>query len=348
MIIGDYSSLGLLIADNTNIKAQLNKLSEQVSTGHVADSYGGLGAAAQVSLDLRPQLNHLATEQGVIGAATARLGVTQSALSQLASITSSFAAQTVNLNGVDANAVDSVAAAARTALQQVAVLLDSTDGGLYLFAGTDSSNPPVPGPDQILASGFYGKINAAVAGLSPTGDNSAAVTAGTLALAQSNAVGTTPFSATLGPAATVQVGGQLVQVGLLANANTLAVSVGGSTTGSYARDLLRSLATLGSLSSAQLHDPGFQAVVADTRASLQGAVTALADETGALGDVQANLLARATEAQATSLALTKQVSAVEDVDMAKALTQLSQAQLQLQASYKIIATAKNLSLVQYL
>jgi flagellar hook-associated protein 3 FlgL len=349
MITGDYSTLGLLIADNTSVKAQLNKLTDQVASGHVADSYGGLGAASQTALDLRPQLNTLTNEQTVIGSVTGQLDITQNALSQIYSIASSFAAQTDNLNGIDPAAVDSVAASAKSALQQVAALLDTNDGGNYVFAGTDSNNAPVPNPSDILNSGLYTQINAAVSGLSSTTDNSAGIIASTLATASSNAAGTTPFSATIGTAQTLQLSnGQLVQIGLVANANTLAVSTGSSTTGSYVRDLLRGLSTLASLTSAQVNDPGFSAVVADTRTSLQGAVTALSTETGALGTIQAGLTATATADGDTTTALQTQLSSLEDVDTATALTQLSAVQTQLQASYQLIAAARNLSLVQYL
>jgi flagellar hook-associated protein 3 FlgL len=350
MISGDYSTLGVLITDNASVKAQLNKLTAQIASGHVADSYGGLGGTAtQTSLDLRPQLNTLTNEQAVIGSVTGQLDVTQNALGQIYSIASTFAAGSDSLNGLDPAAVDSVAAAAKSALQQLAGLLDTTDGGNYVFAGTDSTNPPVPNPNQILTSGLYTQINAAVSGLSSTTDNSASIIASTLSTAESNTAGTTPFSSTIGTAPTLQLSnGQQVQTGLLANANTLAASTGTSTTGSYVRDLLRGLSTLASLSSSQVNDPGFTAVVADTRSSLQGAVTAISTETGALGTIQAGLTATATADGETTTALQTQLSSVEDVDTATALTQLSAVQTQLQASYQLIAAARNLSLVQYL
>jgi flagellar hook-associated protein 3 FlgL len=349
MITGDYSTLGVLISDNTNVKGQLNKLTDQIASGHVADSYGGLGSASQTSLDLRPQLNTLTNEQAVIGSVTGQLGITQNALSQLYSIASSFAAQTTSLNGLDPAAVDSVAASAKSALLQVASLLDSSDGSNYIFAGTDADNAPVPNPSNILSSGLFTQINAAVSGLSSTTDNSASIIASTLATAGSNAAGTTPFSATIGTAQTLLLSnGQRVQIGLVANANTLAASTGSSTTGSYVRDLLRGLSTLASLSSAQVSDPGFNAVVADTRTSLQGAVTALSTETGALGTIQAGLTATATADGETTTALQTQLSSVEDVDLPTALTKLSAVQTQLQASYQLVAAARNLSLVQYL
>jgi flagellar hook-associated protein 3 FlgL len=351
MITGDYSTLGLLIANNASVKSQLDKLTQQIASGHIADTYGGLGSSAQASLNLRPQLNTLTNEQSVIGSVTGQLGITQNALSQIYAIANSFAAQSISLNGLDPAAVDSVAAAAKAALPQLAALLDTSDGDVYVFAGTDSSNPPVPDPSNIASSGFYSQINAAVSGLSSTTDNSAGIIASTLATAQSNAAGTTPFSAgsiTATAPTLLLSNGQKVQTGLLASSNTLATSTGTSTTGSYVRDLLRSLTTLASLSSAQVNDPGFGALVANTRTSLQGAVSAVSTETGALGNIQAGLTATSTADSQTATALTQQVSTVEDVDVATALTQLSAVQTQLEASYKLVAAAQNLSLVQYL
>ena len=352
MISGDYSTLGLLIADNNTVKTKLDTLTNQVGTGYVADSYGGLGTAAENALDLQAQVNALKTEQTTAGVVAAQQQVTQTALGQIASIASSFAASSTSLNGVDPAAVDSVAVSAKTALLQLAGLLDSTDGSLYLFAGTDTANPPIPDPANITSTGLYTQINAAVASLSSTTDNSASIIAATLAAATSDAPGTTPFSAGLAAGtasvATVKIGSADVQVGLLANANTLATSTGTATTGSYTRDLLRSLATLASLSSTQVNDPGFSALVSSARSGLQSAVTALATETGALGNIQSSLTAQATAAGDTSTALQTQLSSVQDVDTATALSNLSEVQTQLQASYRLISGALNLSLVNYL
>ena len=190
----------------------------------------------------------------------------QTALTQISSLASSLNAQIADLNDITPEQVDIVASTAKSALQQVASLLDTADGGSYVFAGTDSANPPVPQPDQIATSGLYTQIAASVGALATNG--AAATASATLAIASSNAAGTTPFSATIGSAPTIEAGGQTVQVGVLANANTLAVSAGGSTTGSYMRDILRSLATLANLSSSQVNEAGFTGLVQDTKTCL--------------------------------------------------------------------------------
>jgi flagellar hook-associated protein 3 FlgL len=224
-----------------------------------------------------------------------------------------------------------------------------------VFGGADSTNPPVPDPNNILSSGFYTQINAAVSSLSTNG--SSATIASTLSIAESNASGTSPFSAYMSqPAAdlsapVVQVGtDQTVQIGLLASANSYANSsdTSTSTTGSYMRDLMRSLATIASMTSSQASDSNFAALVDDTRTSLNGVVSAMGTDIGVLGDAQSNLTTTQTNLSDTQTALTTQVGNVQDVDMTTTLSDLTNTNTQLQASYQMIASESSLSLAKFL
>ncbi len=347
MIIGDYGPLGQAIYGSAKVKSQLDALTTQAASGYVADSYAGLGAAAQTPISLRPQINALQAQQSAIDGVTGRLSVTQTALTQINALATSINSQLATLNNVTPSQIDNAALAARSALQQVASLLNTTDGSTYVFGGTDSANPPVPDAAGITSSPFYTLIGAAVTGLAANG--AAATTAATLAVASSDAPGTTPFSGPPGRAPTLDLGaGAPVQVGLLANANTLAVSGGTATTGSFIRDILRSLATVANLSSSQANAPGFVALVQNTGAALSGAIGAMGVEAGALGNIQSSLAAQKTQASDTSTALIAQVSSAEDVDMPKTLSDLSQVQTQLSASYKLISEMDDLSLVKFL
>jgi flagellar hook-associated protein 3 FlgL len=64
--------------------------------------------------------------------------------------------------------------------------------------------------------------------------------------------------------------------------------------------------------------------------------------------VQSSLTATQTQLGDTQTALTGQVSAAEDVDMASTLSQLTQVQTQMQASYQLIATLGGMSLAKFL
>ena len=347
-----YGALSQLVGDSASIRQTLETLNQQAATGRIADSYAGLGAGARTSLDLRPLIAHQQTWQTGIDAATGRMQVAQTAMTQIQQVASSLYAQLNSLNGLNPQSIDTIAASARQSLQQVAGLLDSKDGDTYVFAGQDGGNPPVPNPDQITSSGFFTQISAAVAGL---GANAATVAAATLGIASSNAAGTSPFSAALSqpaaaiPVATVETGeAQRTPVGLLASANSFAASTGPSTTGSYMRDVLRALATVGSLSSSQVGAGGFQNLVQDTRTSLNDAISAMGGDMGVLGNTQAQLATTKTELGDTMTALTSQVSSAENVDMATTLSRITQTQTQLQASYQLIAGESGLSLVKYI
>lgn len=335
----DSGPLATLTANAAAIRDRLNTATTQSTSGLVSQSYGGLGAAARTSLDLRPQIAHAAAWSANISAATGRLDVAQTALKRMADIADRFNADLQKVAGLNGQEVDGVAADARSALQEVAGLLNTRDGDVYVFAGQDTGTPPVADAAGILGSPFMTGVQSAVSGLAANG--AAATVATTLAV-------TSPVTVS-GAVPAVEVGpGERVATGVLASRNTLATSSGGSTTGSYVQDLLRSLATLGSLSSAQSGTAAFAGLVADTRTSLGGAITAMATETGALGDLQTGLVARQTTLAATRTALTAQVSSVEDVDMAATLTRLSTLQTQLQASYQVIAAMKGLSLASVL
>jgi flagellar hook-associated protein 3 FlgL len=350
-----FGALDTAVAASDAIQQQLDKLTEQASTGRVANTYGGLGAQASVSLALAPAIASNQVAQNQINAATGTMQVAQNALSSISSIASNFYSDTNELNGLDSGTVDSIAAQARDALTQVAGLLDTADGDRYVFAGQDSANAPVPDAQDMTQSGFFQKIQTAVQGLATSG--SAAVIASTVSIASSNAAGTSPFSAALSqPAAVlsglrplVQAGpDQRLPAGILASANADVVSSGPNTTGSYMRDIMRSLAVLGSLSSSQIGTPGFSDLVSDARTTLNNAISDLNDDAGVMGSRQSQLTTMQSTLASTQTALSAQLSNVDDADMATTISDLTATQTQLQASYQVIASFQSLSLVKFL
>jgi flagellar hook-associated protein 3 FlgL len=348
-----FPLLGQLTAGLARTKKGFDSLTEQASSGKIADTYAGLNGTALIALALSPRIDSLQVSQNNIAAASGPASVTQTAMTQIGSIAANLAAQMPNLTSLDAGEIDTIAANARSALAQVGDLLDTQYGGVYVFAGQDSSNPPVPDPDNITTSGFYMQISTAVSSLSANG--SAATVSATLTIASSNVAGTSPFSsylsqpaAALSPPSVSTGDGQSQTIGLLASGNTSTVSIGTSTTGSYMRDLMRALATIGSLSSTQVNDPNFASLIADTQTSVTGAITAMSTDVGVLGEQQSNLTTLSTTLSDTATVLTEQLSSAQDVDMAATLTNLSLTQTQLQESYQLIGAASGMSLAKYL
>jgi flagellin-like hook-associated protein FlgL len=198
-------------------------------------------------------------------------------------------------------------------------------------------------------------IAAAVAGL--TVGNAAAVAAATLSAAQSDAAGTTPFSAFVSdpaqglgePRRSVPAAeGERVAYGLFANRNAAATSVG-ETTGSWARDVLRGLATLAALDPAQAAlGTGFTELMAVVRGGLRSAVDAIGVERGALGATEQRLETTARRHAEVSVALAGQIAEIEEVDMAATISRLQATQTQLEASYRAISLVSGLTLTRFL
>jgi flagellar hook-associated protein 3 FlgL len=349
-----FPELGLLTAGLAQIKKNFDTLTEQASSGLISNTYAGLTGGVAVSLSLGPQIDSLTTAQSNISAASGPAQVTQTAMSQISTIAANLLADMPDLDGVDSSEIDSVAANARSDLAQVGELLDSQYDGVYVFAGQDSANPPVPKPDQITTSGFYTQISAAVTSLSANG--AAATVAATLAIAGSATAGTSPLSATylaqptsgLTPPLVATGDGQSQPLGLLAGSNIGPVSTGTSTTGSYMLDLMRALATVGSMSSAQATDPNFAGLVSDTQTSVTGLITAMNTDVGILGQQQSSLTNLGTTLSDTQTVLSGQLSTAQDADMASTLSNLSLMETQLQASYQLIGVASGLSLAKFL
>jgi flagellar hook-associated protein 3 FlgL len=349
-----FPELGQLTAGLLQIKKNFDSLTQQASTGMISDTYAGLNGTASIALSLGPQIDGLTTAQSNIASAGGPAQLTQTAMTQIGSIAATLLADMPNLQGVDSSEIDNVAANARDDLVQVGDLLDSQYNGVYVFAGQDSANPPVPDPEQLTTSGFYAQISAAVTGL--TANGAAATVATTLAVASSTTAGTSPLSATylaqaaasLTPPLVATGNGQSQPLGLLAGSNIGPGSTGSSTTGSYMLDLMRALATVGSMTSSQASDPNFAALVSDTQTSVTGAITAMNTDVGILGEQQSSLNDLSTTLSDTQTVLTGQLSTAQNTDMASTLSNLSLMETQLTESYQLISAASGLSLAKFL
>ena len=331
-------------------QSTINTLTAQASSGFVSLDFAGLGAGARTALDLSGQLALNAASQTNATEATDVNQVAQTALGQIHDLMSGISTQLLEPSLATRSGLSTLASDARSTLNQVANLLNTKLGQDYIFAGQDSRTAPIPDPANITQSAFYGAIQSTVSNLSTSG--AAAVQAQLLSDATSAL--TSPFSASLessGQIVTADLGGgQLVKLAVLANQNSDAVSarVGNTSTGSYMRDVLMALSTIGSLGSASAADPQIQALLGTVHTTLSDADDALNTDIGGLGTRQSTVTNVQNELGATATALTTQLDSVQLADPALVATKLAAANTQLQASYKIIADLAQLSLAKYL
>ncbi len=351
-------ALQQLIAQAATTKSRLDQLTTQAASGYVATTYAGVDAAnssagaTQSALALGSQITGLTSTVSNITAATGRMGVQQSALASISTIASGVLSAVQSVDPTNAQALAVVAKSAQQALVQVADMLNSKDGTIYIFGGQNTAVPPITNANAIASSPFAAQIAAAVAGLTTNG--ASATASATLAIGQSNAAGTSPFAASLGanPALPqVALGnGTTATIGIAANSNGFVTSgsSGAGTTGSYMRDILTSLATVAALSPTTAQASGYSNFIQSTTATLGSAIDMLNQDAGVLGNTQSAVTAQATGLQQTITGLTTQQAGVTQVNMATTLSQLSSVQTQLQASYQLIAAMKTMTLTQYI
>jgi len=134
----------------TALKNQLNDLSNQVSSGKVATTYGGLGSGRSTALSAQATLSALTGYAAGIGIAQTRTNLAVTSLTQVATIGTS-ARDALN-NGLQSAAATSVAGRA-TALSDLQTALDTLNqsaAGNYLFGGGNATTQPVVDVNTIL------------------------------------------------------------------------------------------------------------------------------------------------------------------------------------------------------
>lgn len=354
-----YGSLDRLLASAGSLQERYEVLQQQTTTGKISQSYAGLAGSVSQVLDLTVASNQSTAYTQTIATAQGKAAVMQDSLTQINAVVSQMAAQSLSLVGSSsANSVDNVAQQAKLALQQIASLLNAKYANDYVFAGADTSNPPVPSPETITSSGMFMQIGTQVNALStaPTTPAIGTVIGNTVTIASSTTAGTTVFSNYLtGPGAsagavTIQIAeSERITLDLPANRNVGAVSDPGiAGTGSAINDIMRSLSLIANSTGAIAANPDFAALMKNASTTLTSARQTLSEEGGQIGLTQASMTAAAAAQASLKTILDKQLSGLTDADMASAISKLQAVNTQLQASYKILSLVRSLNLASFL
>lgn len=139
----------------TALKSKLNDLSEQLSTGLTAQSYGGLGTGRATALSAQASISALDGYSAIIDTAQTRAKLGTTSLQQVVTVANDT--NTTLQNGLQSTS-SNLQAAKSTALNNLNAALDAlnqSDGSVYLFCGSKGSVPPVADANTIL----YGKID---------------------------------------------------------------------------------------------------------------------------------------------------------------------------------------------
>ena len=347
---GPYASLASAL---NQLNDQNSAIQGAITSGVEADSYAGLGDQRSQALSLQPEITRLSAMQQNVTTAQSELSLGTSAFSQIAAIGTALQTSLTSLESDrSAGTIQIAASQAQQALSQLAALANTKGTTGYVFAGVYSDTPPITDPANIGSSAMVTSIAASVASVGING--AAATEAATFAAAADNSAGASVFAPALSvDPASAASSARSVMVGVSDSVPagfvlTQGVPGSASSTGSPIRDLMRALAVVASLPSADSSTPGYADLVADTSRSVATTNGSLIQTQSQLGQLQNDLSTHASSLSPLSSALSKQLDASKDSDPAALSTALSNNMAQLTAAYSLIADMKGLSLASYL
>ncbi|MGG5817561.1 flagellin [Falsiroseomonas sp. HW251] len=339
------STIGTSAFDQARLRIRLEELTRQVSTGQKGPTFGALGTEAKRGIDLRGDIARREAYLAAADAALGRMGAVQSVLSRLQDIAGSVAAEASRARTLGTTGVDALGQTARGALEEVAALLNTQSGGEYLFAGSDIASAPVPNAAAVATGPFAAAVATQVGSLTPL--NAATVLANTAGIATV----TSPFNAFLEGAGLTEprralqaADGERIAWGVIPTQDS-----GGNVATSWARELMRGLATLAAVTTATaLQGQGYDDLLAGVAQGLTDAARGAASEQGALGAAEKRLQDLQERHRDMLGVMRAQVISVEQVDLADASASLKALQLRLEASYETTSGVARLSLAALL
>lgn len=147
--IGGQSALA--IQQLVSMRAQFDDLQRQLSTGQKSATYAGLGLDRGVTVSLNAQLSAIGGYDNTINTVTNRINLMNVVLTRMTDIGSAVKSAIAQANTT--NSVTAASAAQQTAqasLDELLGLLNTQDGGRYLFSGRAADTPAVESLDRIL------------------------------------------------------------------------------------------------------------------------------------------------------------------------------------------------------
>jgi len=145
--IGSQSSSA--IQTLVQMRAQLNELQRQMSTGLKSDTYAGLGLGRGLSIGLRAQISAVNAYSDTITSVGTRISIAQTALQRVGAIGNATRSTILQANAAGTSA-GTLQATARTSLDELIGLLNTQSGDRYLFSGRDTDTPAVASITDIL------------------------------------------------------------------------------------------------------------------------------------------------------------------------------------------------------
>jgi flagellar hook-associated protein 3 FlgL len=343
--ISSYSISTALRQSVLTAQSNLAQAQQEVSTGTYADVGVALGAQTSQDISLRSQESLLQTLTTTNNLTATNLSATQGVLSSLQT-TAQNLLQSVIGSGSQDGVSTSLQQQAQSALQSLISGLNTTEGGNYLFSGTNTSVAPIT--DYYSAgSANQSAVDSAFSsyfGFSQTSSSVANITAsqmqdfintqfaplfqGTNWTSNWSSASDTTTSSEISP--------------------SLTVSTSVSANQSAFQDLAQAYTMLADLGTDNLSSSALQTLETNAENLLNAGTSGLTAIQTSVGSVQNDITSANSQMSVEMSVLSTQVGNLENVNPYEASTEVTNLQTQIETAYSLTSQLSQLSLVKYL
>jgi flagellin-like hook-associated protein FlgL len=139
-----------MVQSLVDMRAQLDALQLQLSSGKKATTYAGMGVSSGLGVGLRSQLASLGSYDQTITMVGLRLNVAQTALTRISAIGQTVKSAALDAGTLNADGKTVAQETARTSLDELLDLLNTKAGDRSVFGGRATDRPAVETADHIL------------------------------------------------------------------------------------------------------------------------------------------------------------------------------------------------------
>ncbi len=352
--VGSFAQNELMRMNLAATQSEFNKLQGQVSSGKKSQNYSDLREDARLSLSLRASRSSTEAFQQANVITKTRMEQMQTVFERLKNIANEIriatfpAMSSANVSAAQGNAA--LKAQATAALQEVTQLLNTQLDGFFLYAGRMTDTAPMSDPGSIGVAGTPMANVASAAAEAPlvntaasgdtTYDNIVAHLDGT---AVGATAGASPVRYYTGEYSATSESLIVARV-----ESGFDISYGINGRDDSVTKIMQALYALSVADLTTATDAGFRQLAGRAAADLELGFDGVIEEIGELGVKQTQLQELTKRQKDFITTIDIQIGDIEDVDMAEAISRLSFTQTSLEASYKMIAAIRDMSLARIL
>lgn len=363
--ISSYGQYLRMQSETQRLQRQQLTLQVQSSNGKKGTAIGDLGVEAKHSLNIRAVTEQLKTYKENIAGVELYASTMDTVMSRMGDLLNEVRDEYTKLSSTlsadkttgtpDTTFLNELG---KRGLEEMQTLLNTSVEGRYIFAASDFHNPPVTDVFG-LYNAFQAEMTVNLPGAMTPAEQQDVITnlKGYIGLPNATiaslSVVTTPPQAYLGGAGTSGLYSASLQSSggapLVARVDVdRQLGYGLRADAPVFQDMMRALATAATITYPAGNPDGYQAILQDGAAATRTSITNLSNETGRLGITRKQIADLDKKHESVSNTLAVALGDVEDVDMVEIAGKLQQSNTALEATYRIIASMKSLSLVNFL